>query len=153
MEKKTTKPSIAVMTSGGDAPGMNAAVRAVVRSGINNGFRVFAIQEGYQGLVEGIIEESHWEDVSGILNRGGTIIGTARSKEFREHSGLLKAALNLHKFGINKLVVIGGDGSLSGADELRDKWPQLQQELLETKQITQQEADFCKNLHGQAFLA
>lgn len=134
------------MTSGGDAPGMNAAVRAVVRSGINNGFRVFAIQEGYQGLVEGIIEESHWEDVSGILNRGGTIIGTARSKEFREHSGLLKAALNLHKFGINKLVVIGGDGSLSGADELRDKWPQLQQELLETKQITQQEADFCKNL-------
>ena len=132
------------MTSGGDAPGMNAAVRAVVRSGINNGFRVFAIQEGYQGLVEGIIEESHWEDVSGILNRGGTIIGTARSKEFREHSGLLKAALNLHKFGINKLVVIGGDGSLSGADELRDKWPQLQQELLETKQITQQEADFCK---------
>ena len=146
MEKKTAKPSIAVMTSGGDAPGMNAAVRAVVRSGINNGFRVFAIQEGYQGLVEGIIEESHWEDVSGILNRGGTIIGTARSKEFREHSGLLKAALNLHKFGINKLVVIGGDGSLSGADELRDKWPQLQQELLETKQITQQEADFCKNL-------
>lgn len=146
MEKKTAKPSIAVMTSGGDAPGMNAAVRAVVRSGINNGFRVFAIQEGYQGLVEGMIEESHWEDVSGILNRGGTIIGTARSKEFREHSGLLKAALNLHKFGINKLVVIGGDGSLSGADELRGKWPQLQQELLETKQITQQEADFCKNL-------
>lgn len=134
------------MTSGGDAPGMNAAVRAVVRSGINNGFRVFAIQEGYQGLVEGIIEESHWEDVSGILNRGGTIIGTARSKEFREHSGLLKAALNLHKFGINKLVVIGGDGSLSGANELREKWAQLQQELLDAKQITKAEAEFCKNL-------
>ena len=143
---KKVKPSIAVMTSGGDAPGMNAAVRAVVRAGIANGFNVYAIYEGYQGLVENIIKPMRWEDVSGILDRGGTVIGTARSKEFRERSGLLKAAENLHKNGINKLVVIGGDGSLSGADELRAEWESLQAELLKSKRITAEEAKFSKDL-------
>jgi len=140
------KPSIAIMTSGGDAPGMNAAVRAVVRYAIGSGFRVFAIYDGYQGLVDGDIREMFWNSVSGILNKGGTVIGTARCKEFRERSGLLKAARNLHKAGINKLVAIGGDGSLSGSNELRSEWSSLQAELLEKQEITPEEAEFCKNM-------
>ncbi len=140
------KPSIGILTSGGDAPGMNAAVRAVVRYSIANGLRVFAIYDGYQGMVDDNIKELFWGDVSGIMSRGGTIIGTARCKAFREREGRVTAAKNLHKHGINKLVVIGGDGSLSGADELRGEWSDLQRELLEKKAVTPEEAEFCKRL-------
>ncbi|MEA4862073.1 MAG: 6-phosphofructokinase [Victivallaceae bacterium] len=146
MNSSEKRPAIGVLTSGGDAPGMNAAVRAVVRFGIASRLRVFAIYDGYQGMVDGNIKELFWGSVSGILARGGTVIGTARCLEFREESGLLKAALNLHKSGINKLVVIGGDGSLSGANQLREEWPELQKKLLADQKITEEEAAFCKNL-------
>ncbi|RTG87383.1 6-phosphofructokinase 1, partial [Schistosoma bovis] len=111
-----TGECIAVLTSGGDAQGMNAAVRAVVRMGIYCGCRVFFIREGYQGLVDGgnNIQEASWADVSGILQLGGTKIGSARCMDFRERCGRLKAAENLVKNQITNLVVIGGDGSLTG---------------------------------------
>ena len=123
------KVSVAVLTSGGDAPGMNAAVRAIVRGGLYFNADIYAVYDGYQGLVDGNIAYMDWESVAGILNRGGTIIGTARCKEFREYSGLRKAAKNLVSRNINRLIVIGGDGSLSGADELRANWPALMEDL------------------------
>src|SRR6186713_1472968 len=95
----STEPGmrLAVMTSGGDAQGMNAAVRAVVRTALNRGAEIFAIYEGYSGLIDGgdRIRPVSWDDVSGILNRGGTMIGTARSLEFRERDGRRKAVHNL----------------------------------------------------------
>jgi 6-phosphofructokinase 1 len=108
MPKKATK-RIAVLTSGGDAPGMNAAVRAVVRTGLERGAEVFAIYEGYQGMIEGgdYIRKMDWNSVSGIIHKGGTIIGTARSDEFRTHEGRRTAAKNILKHGIDSLVVIG----------------------------------------------
>src|SRR5690606_26200475 len=114
-----------VFTSGGDAQGMNAALRAVVRAGLDRGAAVFAIYEGYQGLVNGgdYIRPIGWNAVGGILQMGGTIIGTARSAEFRTREGRVRAAYNLIKNGIDGLVVIGGDGSLTGADVLRSEWP------------------------------
>lgn len=125
---------IGVLTSGGDAPGMNAAVRAVVRSGLDLGHQVLAIYEGYQGMVDGgdLIREMTWSDVGGILHRGGTVIGTARCVAFRERHGRLKAAENLIKHGIDNLVVIGGDGSLTGANIFCDEWPSLVEELTST---------------------
>jgi len=121
-----------VLTSGGDAPGMNPAVRAVVRTALNRGAEIFAVDEGYQGLVDGgdRIRPVAWDDVSGILNRGGTAIGTARSAAFREREGRRRAAHHLVQRGIDRLVVIGGDGSLSGADLLRREWPSLLEELV-----------------------
>jgi len=132
------KKRIAVLTSGGDAQGMNAAVRAVVRAGIDKGADVFAVYEGYQGLVEGgeHIRNMSWNSVSGILQRGGTLIGTARSEEFRTRDGRRKAALNLIQLGIDGLVVIGGDGSLTGAHLFRQEWPSLVTELVETGLIS-----------------
>ncbi len=111
---------IAVLTSGGDAQGMNAAVRAVVRTGLDKGAEVYAIYEGYQGLVDGgeFIRKMDWDDVAGILQRGGTIIGTARSEAFRTPEGRHAAACNLLANGIDGLVVIGGDGSLTGREHL-----------------------------------
>src|SRR5574339_933889 len=99
---------IAVLTSGGDAQGMNAAVRAVVRTALDKGCEIYAIYEGYQGLVEGgaRIRSMDWDSVGGILQQGGTIIGTARSEEFRMHDGRRKAALNLIQQGIDGLIVI-----------------------------------------------
>jgi 6-phosphofructokinase 1 len=128
----TAGPRLAVLTSGGDAQGMNAAVRAVVRTALNRGAEVFAVHEGYQGLVDGgdRIRPVTWDDVSNILNRGGTVIGTARSAAFREREGRRRAAGHLLRRGIDRLVVIGGDGSLSGADLLRREWPSLLEELL-----------------------
>jgi 6-phosphofructokinase 1 len=122
---------LAVLTSGGDAQGMNAAVRAVVRTALNRGAEIFAVHEGYQGLVDGgeRIRPVTWDDVSGILNRGGTVLGTARSAAFREREGRRRAAYHLVELGIDRLVVIGGDGSLSGADLLRAEWPSLLEEL------------------------
>ena len=112
------KKAIAVLTSGGDAPGMNASVRAVVRAGIAYNMDVYAVYEGYQGLIENNIVLMDWKSVSGIMQEGGTIIGTARSKDFRTHEGLLTAAENLIHRGIDSLIVIGGDGSFKGADAL-----------------------------------
>ncbi|MEP6561507.1 MAG: 6-phosphofructokinase [Nakamurella sp.] len=137
------KRRLAVMTSGGDAQGMNPAVRSVVRTALNHGAEIFAVYEGYRGLIEGgdRIRSVSWDDVSGILNSGGTVIGTARSVEFRERAGRRRAVHNLLEKGIDRLIVIGGDGSLSGADRLRQEWPSLVEELLADGSIDQQTAD------------
>ncbi|KAL6067198.1 ATP-dependent 6-phosphofructokinase, liver type [Balamuthia mandrillaris] len=115
---------IGVLTSGGDAQGMNAAVRAVVRVALQRGVRVFAICEGYKGLIDDTIVEMRWGDVGGILQQGGTMVGTARSMEFMKPEGRKKAVWTLLRRGITKLVVIGGDGSLTGAYMLRKEWKQ-----------------------------
>ncbi|KAJ8260338.1 hypothetical protein GJAV_G00179810 [Gymnothorax javanicus] len=119
--------SIAVLTSGGDAQGMNAAVRATVRVGLYTGAKVYFIHEGYQGLVDGgdNIRLATWESVSMMLQLGGTVIGSARCKDFRTKEGRTKAALNLVKLGITNLCVIGGDGSLTGANQFRTEWAEL----------------------------
>jgi 6-phosphofructokinase 1 len=113
MEKKVTK--IGVLTSGGDSPGMNAAVRAVVRTGIYYGLEVFGIMRGYSGAIENDIMPMHSRSVANIIQRGGTILKTARCKEFFEYEGRKKAYTNLKNLGIDGLVIIGGDGSFRGA--------------------------------------
>lgn len=110
--------TIAVLTSGGDAPGMNAAVRAVVRTGIYNGFKVLGINKGYEGLLNGDIEEMQLRSVGDIIQRGGTVLQTARSSEFATPAGLEKAMSMAKVFSIDALVVIGGDGSFRGAKDL-----------------------------------
>ncbi len=110
--------TIGVLTSGGDAPGMNAAIRAVVRYGIANGLRVMGIERGYNGLINGEINEMNRHSVSDIIQRGGTILRTARSEEFRAPEGRKRAYNVLRVFGIEGLVVIGGDGSFAGAQKL-----------------------------------
>jgi 6-phosphofructokinase 1 len=110
---------IAVLTSGGDAPGMNAAIRAVVRAALYHGLEVFGVRRGYAGLLAGEIEPMSSTSVGGIINRGGTILRTARSEEFRTDAGLRQAAEILTQLGIDALVVIGGDGSMRGAVALR----------------------------------
>ncbi|XP_042652823.1 ATP-dependent 6-phosphofructokinase, muscle type [Tyto alba] len=134
--------AIAVLTSGGDAQGMNAAVRAVVRVGIYTGARVYFVHEGYQGLVDGgdNIKEATWESVSMMLQLGGTVIGSARCQDFRTREGRLKAARNLVKRSITNLCVIGGDGSLTGADTFRAEWSSLLGELVKVGGITAEEA-------------
>jgi len=107
--------TIAVLTSGGDAPGMNAAIRSVVRTGLDKGLKVMGIQRGYSGLINGEIFEMGRHSVSDIIHRGGTILRTARSEEFKTEQGRAKAANILKAFGIDGLVVIGGDGSFQGA--------------------------------------
>ncbi len=107
--------TIGILTSGGDAPGMNAAIRAVTRAGIYNGFKMFGIYRGWEGLINGEVKEFTTENVSGIINRGGTILKTARSKEFMTEEGRAKAYKNMVEAGIDALVVIGGNGSLTGA--------------------------------------
>ncbi len=109
---------IGVLTSGGDAPGMNAAVRGVVRSAIKRGMRVVGIRRGYNGLIHGDVFEMNMRDVSDIIQRGGTILYTARCLEFKEQAGVLKAKETCEKLGINGVVVIGGDGSFRGASDL-----------------------------------
>lgn len=104
-----------MLTSGGDAPGMNAAIRAVVRAGIYHGLEVYGIMRGYAGLVEGDIFRMESKSVANIIQRGGTILKTARCQEFLSVEGRKKAYDNLNKFGINGLVIIGGDGSFRGA--------------------------------------
>lgn len=110
--------NIGVLTSGGDAPGMNAAIRAVVRAAIYNGCNAYGIYYGYEGLVNGDIRRLESHDVSNIIQRGGTILKTARCKEFREAEGRAKAYEQIKKFNLDGLVVIGGDGTFSGAREL-----------------------------------
>lgn len=111
---------IAVLTSGGDAPGMNAAIRAVVRTGIDLGAEVYGVYQGYQGLIENQIEQLGPRDVGGIIQQGGTILGSARSEAFRKKEGRLHAIDNLRSHGIEGLVVIGGNGSQTGGKELDD---------------------------------
>ncbi len=137
-EPKSAPGSIGVLTSGGDAQGMNAAVRAVIRTGLHHGIDVYAIHEGYQGLVLGgdLIQRMEADDVGGILHQGGTVIGTARSKEFRTREGRRSAALNMVERGIDALVVIGGDGSLTGADLFRQEWSSLLAELVASGEIS-----------------
>lgn len=110
--------SIAVLTSGGDAPGMNAAVRAVVRTGISMGMRVYGIRRGYNGLLTGDVEEMGVRSVSDIMQHGGTFLFTARSPEFNTPEGVQKAADQCRKLGVDGVVVIGGDGSFRGARDL-----------------------------------
>ncbi|XP_077558699.1 ATP-dependent 6-phosphofructokinase isoform X4 [Haemaphysalis longicornis] len=140
---------IGVFTSGGDSQGMNAAVRAVVRMGLYLGARVFFIREGYQGMVDGgeYIKEASWVSVSGIIHKGGTVIGSARCSEFRKREGRLKAACNLIQNGITNLVIIGGDGSLTGANLFRQEWASLLEELLKEGKITQDQKDKCSHLN------
>lgn len=134
---------IAVLTSGGDAPGMNAVVRAVVRTALHQGAVPYAIREGWRGAVEGgeLITEVGWTDVSGTINRGGTVIGTARCQRFREREGIRDAVKNLVTRGIDRLVAIGGDGTLTGTNELRELWPELLDELVELGEISRELAD------------
>jgi len=113
MAKKVSR--IGVLTSGGDSPGMNAAIRAVVRTGIYNGLEVFGIMRGYQGMIEEDIVPMESRSVANIIQRGGTILKTARCKEFYEAAGRKKAYNNLKRKGIDGLVIIGGDGSFRGA--------------------------------------
>ena len=116
MEKQIK--TIGVLTSGGDAPGMNAAVRAVVRAGLHKGFRMIGIQRGYNGLLDGECFEMNLRSVSNIISAGGTILYTARCLEFKTKEGQDKGAAKCRELGIDALVVIGGDGSYRGAREL-----------------------------------
>ncbi|RYY62727.1 MAG: 6-phosphofructokinase [Chitinophagaceae bacterium] len=120
MEKKVTK--IGVLTSGGDSPGMNAAIRAVVRTSIFHGLEVYGIMRGYQGMVDDDIFQMESRSVANIIQRGGTILKTARSKEFFEPEGRQKAYNNLEKRGIDGLVIIGGDGSFRGAQKFSNEF-------------------------------
>lgn len=140
---------IGIFTSGGDSQGMNAAVRAVIRMGLHYNCRVYFIKEGYQGMVDGgdYIVEASWVSVSHIIHKGGTVIGSARCAEFRERSGRLKAAYNLIQYGITNLVVIGGDGSLTGANLFRSEWTSLLQELVEQNKILPSKLEDCSYLN------
>lgn len=110
--------SIAVLTSGGDAPGMNPAVRAVVRTACQRGIKVYGVDRGYTGLINGDIHEMNLRSVSDIITRGGTILYSARCPEFKTEKGLQKAVSTCKKFGIDGMVIIGGDGSFRGARDL-----------------------------------
>lgn len=112
---------IGVLTSGGDAPGMNAAVRAVVRAGLYKGFKVYGIMRGYNGLIHDDMIELEYKSVSNIINRGGTILLSARSLEFKEDAGVEKAKETCLRAGLDGIVVIGGDGSFRGASDLSKK--------------------------------
>ncbi|KAI9019185.1 6-phosphofructokinase [Phycomyces nitens] len=144
----TVPRKIGVLTSGGDAAGMNASVRAVVRYGISMGCHVYGVYEGYQGLVDGgdRIRRMDWKSVRGWLAVGGTSIGTARCMPFKTREGRLKAAENLVHNGIDSLIVCGGDGSLTGADVFRSEWPGLLEELRAADRITEEEASTYSHL-------
>ncbi|KAI1365450.1 6-phosphofructokinase [Xylaria arbuscula] len=143
------RKKIAVMTSGGDSPGMNAVVRAVVRMGIHMDCDVFAVYEGYEGLVRGgnYIKQMGWEDVRGYLSEGGTLIGTARCMAFYERPGRMTAAKNMVLNGIDALIICGGDGSLTGADKFRAEWPSLLEELVSKGELQQSQIEPYKHLN------
>ncbi|EFX02731.1 6-phosphofructokinase alpha subunit [Grosmannia clavigera kw1407] len=133
-----SKKKIAIMTSGGDSPGMNGVVRACVRMAIHLDCDAFCVYEGYDGLVRGgdYIRKMEWDDVRGWLSEGGTLIGTARCMAFYERPGRLVAAKNMIINGIDALIICGGDGSLTGADKFRAEWPSLLSELVQTGELT-----------------
>ncbi len=112
---------VGVLTSGGDAPGMNAAIRAVVRYGLSKGFEMVGVERGYHGLLRGEFKELNASDVSDLIQRGGTVLQTARSKEFATPAGIEKAANIAKGYGLDALIVIGGDGSFRGAQKLSEK--------------------------------
>lgn len=112
--------TIGILTSGGDAPGMNSAIRAAVRTALNNGMRIKGIRNGFDGLMQGDIYEMNVSSVADIIHKGGTILGTARSLEFKEAEGQKRGAQILADYGIEGLIVIGGDGSFKGAKALSD---------------------------------
>ncbi|KAL7823387.1 6-phosphofructokinase [Trichoderma gracile] len=143
------KKKIAVMTSGGDSPGMNAVVRAVVRMSIHMGCDAYCIYEGYEGLVQGgdFIRQMAWDDVRSFLSEGGTLIGTARCMAFYERPGRLTAAKNMVLNGIDALIICGGDGSLTGADKFRAEWPSLIEELVDNKELTPEQVAPYKHLN------
>ncbi|KAI0475837.1 phosphofructokinase-domain-containing protein [Xylariaceae sp. FL0804] len=143
------KKKIAIMTSGGDSPGMNAVVRACVRMAIHMGCDAFCIYEGYEGLVRGgdLIRQMNWEDVRSYLSMGGTLIGTARCKSFYERPGRLTAAKNMILNGIDALIICGGDGSLTGADRFRAEWPSLVDELVSNGSLTKQQVEPYRHLN------
>ena len=118
---ETKRKTFGVLTSGGDAPGMNSAIRAIVRRGIDKGMHVKGIQKGYEGLITGEIVDMHAKDVSGILNRGGTILYTARCQKMFTQEGQDMAAERCRELGIEGIIVIGGDGSFRGAKALADR--------------------------------
>lgn len=134
---------LGVLTSGGDAPGMNAAVRAIVRTALDRGVDVYAIYEGFQGMVDGgpRIRKMTWDAVGGILYRGGTVIGSTRCTEFHTREGRSQAARNLLEHEIDNLIVIGGDGTLTGAEVFYREWSALLTDLVEDNQIDQEIAD------------
>jgi 6-phosphofructokinase 1 len=136
-EERQPTGRLGILTSGGDAPGMNAALRAAVRTALEIGTEAVAISEGYRGLVEGgeAFRTMDWDAVGGIMHQGGTVIGTARSDEFRSRAGRLHAAQNLVEHGIDRLIVMGGDGSLTAADLLHSEWTGLLAELEEQGRI------------------
>ena len=126
MERENIKmESIAVLCSGGDAPGMNAALRAVVRTAIFNGMRIYGIHDGYRGLIDNDIEELKVSSVSDIMQRGGTVLGSARSERFRHEEGQQRAYEVLKEHDIDGLIVLGGDGSFKGALDLQEKGMQV----------------------------
>ncbi|XP_012160229.1 ATP-dependent 6-phosphofructokinase [Ceratitis capitata] len=141
--------SVAIFTSGGDSCGMNGALRASVRMAIYLGSQPYMIREGYQGMVEGgeHFVKAKWSSVSSIIHLGGTIIGSARCAEFMQREGRKKAAFNLVQRDINRLVVIGGDGSLTGANIFRQEWSGLLDELLAEGKITTQQREKYVDLH------
>ncbi|KAI1120084.1 phosphofructokinase-domain-containing protein [Nemania abortiva] len=143
------KKNIAVMTSGGDSPGMNAVVRAVVRTAIYLGCNAYCVYEGYEGLVRGgnYIKQMGWEDVRGYLGEGGTLIGTARCMAFFEREGRLQAAKNMVLNGIDALIICGGDGSLTGADRFRGEWPSLLEELVSKGDLDKKQIEPYKHLN------
>ncbi|KAB5559902.1 6-phosphofructokinase [Coniochaeta sp. 2T2.1] len=143
------KKKIAIMTSGGDSPGMNGVVRACVRMAIHMGCEAYCVYEGYEGLVQGgdFIRRMEWHDVRGWLSEGGTLIGTARCMAFYERSGRLTAAKNMIVNGIDAIIICGGDGSLTGADRFRAEWPSLLEELVRTGELTEEQTAPYKSLN------
>lgn len=147
--KMAPKKKIAVMTSGGDSPGMNGVVRAVVRMAIHMGCDAFCVYEGYEGLVQGgeLIKQMEWQSVRGWLSEGGTLIGTARCMAFYERPGRLTAAKNMILNGIDALIICGGDGSLTGADKFRQEWPSLVDELVANGELSKDQVAPYKHLN------
>lgn len=143
------KKKIAIMTSGGDSPGMNGVVRACVRTALHMGCDAYCVYEGYEGLVKGgdYIRKMAWDDVRGWLSEGGTLIGTARCMEFYERPGRLTGAKNMILNGIDALIICGGDGSLTGADKFRAEWPSLLEELVAKKELTTAQIDPYRHLN------
>jgi 6-phosphofructokinase 1 len=123
--------SIGFLTSGGDSPGMNAAIRSIVRTALHHGWKPYAIYDGFSGLIDGNIKTIEWEDVTFILSQGGTVIRSSRCQEFLSKDWRKKAVLNLASRGIFNLIVIGGDGSLTGAECLRSEWSDHISQLIE----------------------
>lgn len=123
--KESTISKIAVFTSGGDAPGMNAALRAVVRTANHFGIECYGVREGYNGLINDDFTKMGARSVKNIINQGGTILKSARSKEFRTKEGREKAYQNLKKYGIDGLVCIGGDGTFTGAQTFSEEYPDI----------------------------